>query len=226
MKLRVWLFYFGAVWFAGSLPVTAQDRVAPSPEKEAPTVAKDPIKANPGPNTVLRDKSPDGKFGILYTYNEKDLAHENRPEGVQLVALPSNEVVRDLYDDTENQNLAASWAPDSQHLAFHTASRRIAETAIYERRADRFEALKMPSMERFDPKMKKNERQGHFTYSDVLVKRWLGSKKLLVHYGIEFDVQMENGDTRDASSDYNLILAIDGKGNIAVTKATKTPPRN
>ena len=158
-----------------------------------------------------------------------DLKQDGRPEApcVELIALPTKKVVMDLYDDTENQSLAASWAPDSQHLAFHQSSRRIAETLIYERRGNQFVVLKMPSMDPYEPKTRKDERQGHFNYADLAVKRWLGAKRLLAHHGIEFDVSGNdgNGETRTVSADYDLVLTIE-KGKVIVEKATKTRPQN
>jgi hypothetical protein len=214
MKLRLCWLVLALIGFGSQARVRAQDR-------------EDAIDAHAGPNSVVRAKSPDGKFALLYTYDSADLKQDGRPESVELIALATKKVLLDLYDDTENQSLAALWAPDSQHLAFHQASRRIAETLIYEHRGDQFVALKMPSMVPYEPKMRKDERQGHFNYADLAAKRWLGAKSLLAHHGIEFDVQGNNGDgeTRTVSADYDLVLTIE-KGKVVVEKAAKTRPQN
>ncbi len=181
------------------------------------------IERKPGPNAVVRETSPDRKFGIRYIYAEDNLEQDGRPEGVALVALPSEKEVVDLYDDSANQSLQGLWSPDSQYLAFHASSRRVAGITIYARRGGNFEALKMPEFDRYSPKLKPGQRESHFLYKDVEAKRWLGSSKLLVHYGISFETEMANGEAGgEVSADYDVVLAISPKGVINIEKATKT----
>jgi len=176
------------------------------------------LKAQPGPNIELA-KSPDGKFGILSTFSAEDLDHD-RVKGMELVALPSRRVLIDLYDEVENRGLRAFWAPDSRHFVFHSGSRRIASFTIYARQGDDFVALKTPDFDRFRPKTGKGERSGHFNGVDANPVRWLGPKRLLVHYNESFDVESEKGD-RVAESNYDIVVAIDGAGKVVIEKATR-----
>ncbi|MEP6669965.1 MAG: lysozyme inhibitor LprI family protein [Chthoniobacter sp.] len=183
------------------------------------------MKAQPAVNKVVREKSPDGKYGLAYTYADDDVTREGWPHGVELVELPGQRMVLDLYDEVTNRGLEGHWSPDSLHLAFHSGSRRIAGITIYERHGNEFVELKSPKLEAYGPKTKKGEHSYHFDGSDLALKRWLGPKKLLAHYSEEFDVEDADGKQRTVSSDYDLILSIE-KGKIVVEKATKTKPEN
>ncbi len=178
------------------------------------------IQAQPGPNTVLRDKSPGGKFGVLYTYAEKNLAHDGRVRGMKLLALPSQRVLQDLYDEDSDRSLAVLWAPDSQHFAYHFASRRVGEFTIYARKGDTFVALQSPDFHAYSPGVKKGEQQTHFNASDNAPKRWLGSRRLLIDFSMNYDVQAVKG-IYTVESYYDIIVALDGKSGVIVEKATK-----
>jgi len=178
------------------------------------------IQAQPGPNTVLRDNSPDGKFGVLYTYAGEDLAHDGSVQGMKLLALPSKRVLQDLYDDGSDRSLTVLWAPDSQNFAYHFASRRFGEFTIYARKGDTFVALQSPDFHAYSPGVKKGEQQAHFNGSDNAPKRWLGPKRLLIDYSMNYDVQTVKG-IYTAESYYDIIVALDGKSGVIIEKATK-----
>lgn len=194
---------------------------------QAEVLKNEAVAAQPGANIVLREKSPDGKFGLLYTYSDEDVAHEGRVDGVEVVALPARKKVIDLFDDSVNRSLKATWSADSKYLAFHASSRRVGGFTIYERRGDTFEALEMPELtgEKYAAKRKKGEREYHFDGSDLVLKRWLGPGKLLAHYSVQVEVEDTVGHGRPATADFDLVLAI-VKGKVIIEKATRTEPEN
>ena len=179
------------------------------------------------PNTVLREKSPDGKFAVLYTYADDNISQDGTPQGAELVTLPDRHSVMDLYSEVGNRGLRGYWSADSKYFLFHAASRREGDVAVYERHGQEFEELKWPEgvLEKLGPKPRKGERSYHFDGVDVDFKHWLGPKKFLAHRVEQFDVENGNGDQRTIAADYDLVIAIE-KGKVVVEKATKTKSDN
>lgn len=182
---------------------------------------------NGKPNTALREKSPDGKFAMLYTFTEDNIAQDGTPQGAELVTLPDQKTVMDLFSEVGNRSMHGYWSADSKYFLFHASSRRVGDTAVYERHGEKFEELKWPEgvMEKFSPKARKGERSYHFDGVDVNFMRWLGPKKFLAHRVEQFDVEDGEGNQRTIAADYDLVIAIE-KGKVAIEKATKTKSDN
>lgn len=187
--------------------------------RRADVLREEALALHKGPNTVVREKSPDGKFGVLYTYADDNIEQDGNPQGASLVSLPDRKELIDFYEEGVNRSMNGSWSPDSRYLAYHSGTRRMAGFTVYERRGNTFTALKMPDLEGYQPKTKKNERSYHFDGSDLELKRWLGGGKIRAHYSIQFDVS-DGSQDRTVAADFDMILAIE-KGKVVIEKATR-----
>src|SRR5205823_5119521 len=140
--------------------------------------------------------------------------------GAALLELPSKRVVLDLYEEEANRHLSALWAPDSQYFAFHRHMKHDGYFNIYARKGDGFEGVDVPDLDRSAPKPRKGGEEGTHGGSENLPKRWLGPMRLLVDYRKDVEMHSKRAE-RTASSSYDIILALDGKGGAKVEKATK-----
>lgn len=183
--------------------------------------------SNGKPNTAIREKSPDGKFAMLYTFADDNISQGGMPHGAELVTLPDRRTVMDLFSEGGNRGMQGYWSADSKYFLFHASSRRVGDVAVYERRGQEFEELKWPEgvMDKYGPKPRKGEKSYHYDGVDVSFVRWLGPKKFLAHRVEQFDVEDGNGNQRTIAADYDLVIAIE-KGKLVIEKATKTKSDN
>jgi hypothetical protein len=108
---------------------------------------------NPTANNI-RYFSPDKKLAVRITYDPSLLpenGEEIPPEAIrklELIAMPSEEVVLDFSDEEGGLQGKVIWSQDSKWFAYALKlGQRVTETRVCHRSGDRFEALKTEYLE-------------------------------------------------------------------------------
>jgi hypothetical protein len=146
MKICIWLSCTAV--FA----LVATQATAETPEKEA------------APAEKIRNLSPDQKFAMRISYDEKTnselVAHENDPAGVKplpdgvfseaitaiaLVSMPSKEKVAELLPSndvgTQFGDITLMWSADSQWCAFSYNQHNVGYTSVFNEKDGNFVKL-------------------------------------------------------------------------------------
>jgi hypothetical protein len=108
----------------------------------------------------IRDVSPDKKFAMRVRYDvetNKQLIEGEKADaekifsetikGIELVSLPSRQVVANLLPDEElgggsnYDDITLVWSPDSKWCAFYWNFPRVGYTTVYRQRGDKFVEL-------------------------------------------------------------------------------------
>jgi hypothetical protein len=97
----------------------------------------------------IRYFSPDKKFAVRIAYDPSLLPENGEdipPEAIrilELIAIPSEEVVLDFSDEEGGLEGKVIWSPDSKWFAYALKlGQRVTETQVCHRSGDRFEKLK------------------------------------------------------------------------------------
>jgi hypothetical protein len=100
----------------------------------------------------IRDTSPDGKFAVRISCRGEPEDPNNIDPGlitaVELVSLPSKEVVTELPQNYDSGAPHVIWAPGSRWLAFSLSDGpRVTDTHVYHRSGDAFGEFKTDNLQ-------------------------------------------------------------------------------
>ena len=158
----------------------------------------------------IRDVSPDGKFAVRISCSsapeDPNNIDSNLITAVELVSLPSKNVVVNVGQGNELSAPHVIWSPDSQWFAFpFSEGHRVTETYVYHRSGDDFTRLETEEEVRVDAK-------GDVRNEYVTPIRWVKPGVLLLEQSDIF----RGGEGKDAT--YRFTAKFDEKtGKLQIT---------
>ena len=169
------------------------------------------------PKHIVRDKSPDGKFGLEITQEEQGYTAsliDLKTKG-EVVAL---EIYQNYYEEAH-----LVWSKDSQRVAYFEPNRRGGSTNIYFRNGDKFEEVELPEL----PECKIQRASGETVVKAIeettRPQKWLSSNALVLK--VHSDELMEKGDKQYSRTCTQIVtVAYDSnhKGSVQNAKRTKS----
>jgi tetratricopeptide (TPR) repeat protein len=134
----------------------------------------------------LRDRSPDGRFGLLL-----QRANDSSEFEVSIIEIGSNKELLDLgsvgHLYIEDSKLL--WSPDSRRVAYHSGYRRGGHTQVYFLSGTQL--IEMP-LHWDATRLKPNARVYKVISDDVSPVRWLRPNTLVLRQDWEFEVEKLN----------------------------------
>jgi len=137
-----------------------------------------PIRAD----DQIKDASPDGKFAMLLTEDEKE---EGRVK-IQLIEVSSRTVVLDLAESghPHSEDCKLLWSSDSQRFAFYEAIHRGGDITVYFRNESGFTESRLPELGGCATAAQKKELKAKgvlkFIEYNAVPKEWLKSGALVL----------------------------------------------
>jgi hypothetical protein len=177
----------------------------PSYAEESPQVEK------------IRDVSPDGKFAVRISCSSEPDDPSNIDSSlitaVELVSLPSKQVVANVGQDNEGSAPHLIWSKDSNWFAYPlSGGPRVTDTYVYHRSGDGFARLEAEEL-RVDAK-------GNVRNEYVNPIRWVKPGTLLLE---QFDI-FRGGEGKDAT--YRFTAKFDEKtGKFRIISKKKVPSK-
>ena len=168
----------------------------------------------------IRDTSPDGKFAVRISCSSEPEDPNNIDSSlitaVELVSLPSKEVVMKLPQNYDGGAPNVIWSQDSKWLAFSLSSGpRVTETYVYHRSGDDFVA--MGGEEDLAADVKGDVRNQY-----VSPTRWVKPGALLLEQYVIF----RGGKDGTYQSHYQFTARFDEKtGKFRIISKKKVPPK-
>jgi hypothetical protein len=164
----------------------------------------------------VADISPDGKFGVRISCTDEPGDPDNIDPAlitaVELVSLPSKEVLKNIGQDYEGRAPHLIWCKDSNWFAYSLADGpRVTDTHVYHRSGNEFTQLETESL--------RVNSKGDVRNEYVNPIRWVKPGVLLLE---QFDIF--RGGSGDAS--YQFRATFDDKtGKLQITSKKKTPSK-
>ena len=177
-----------------------------------------PINAQESANfEKIREISPDQKFAFRISCSSKPEDPNNIDPSlitaVELVSLPSKEVVTTLPQNYDGGAANVIWSPDSNWLAFSSSSGpRVTDTYVYHRSNDKFTQLETEDL--------RVNAKGDVRNEYVSPIRWIKPGVLLLQ---QFDI-FRGGNGEDAT--YQFTAKFDEKtGKFQIGSKKKVPSK-
>src|SRR6266567_8970727 len=171
----------------------------------------------------IRDASPDGKFAMLLTEDQKE---EGRVK-IQLIEVSSGKVVLDLAESghPHAKDCKLLWAPDSQRVAFYEAIFRGGETRVYFRNDTGFTGSPLPELGGCATAAQKKELKAKgvlkFIEYNAVPKEWLKSGALV----IVDDQGWETMDGELRGCTQTVTIGFDAKHKASVLRVADKKPK-
>lgn len=165
---------------------------------------------------IIQDKSPDGKFAMLLTEEEKAGVK------IRLIEVSSRKVLLDLADSGHpySNHCKILWAPDSQHFAFYQAHHRGGDTTTYFRKESEFTESPLPELSGCATAAEKKELKAEgvlkFIEGNTTPKEWLKSGALVVVNDQGWETN--GGNLRGCSQ--TVTIGFDAKHKASVLRVT------
>jgi hypothetical protein len=166
----------------------------------------------------IRDASPDGKFAMLLTEDQKE---EGRVK-IQLIEVSSGKVVLDLAESghPHAKDCKLLWAPDSQRVAFYEAIFRGGDTTVYFRNDTGFTGSPLPELGGCATAAQKKELKAKgvlkFIEYNAVPKEWLKSGALVIVDNQGWETM--DGELRGCTQ--TVTIAFDAKHKASVQRVT------
>jgi len=131
---------------------------------------------------IIRDKSPDGKFALRFTRDDKGFWE------AAIINLKSKgaEMGLEIYQNGYIEQAHLVWSKDSQRVAYFEPDRRGGSTAAYFWNGDEFEEALLPELpECKKPARKKGESQVKTIEETTAPQKWLSSGALVLKIHVE-----------------------------------------
>jgi hypothetical protein len=168
---------------------------------------------------IIRDKSPDGKFALRFTRDDKGFW-----EGA-VINLKSKgaEMGLEIYQNGYIEQAHLVWSKDSQRVAYFEPDRRGGSTTVYFRNGDEFKEAELPEL----PECKKTApKQGESHVKTVeettAPQKWLSSGALVLKVHLEDLMENERGQHSQPCTQI-VTIAFDSshKGSVQSAKQVK-----
>ena len=163
----------------------------------------------------IRDASPDGKFAMLLTEDQKE---EGRVK-IQLIEVSSGKVVLDLAESghPHAKDCKLLWAPDSRRVAFYEAVHHGGDTTVYFRNDTGFTEIALPELPGCGTRAKNDKSVTlKFIEYNAVPKEWLKSGALV----IVDDQGWETMDGELRGCTQTVTIAFDAKHKASVLRVT------
>ncbi|HMG05996.1 MAG TPA: hypothetical protein VK581_11070 [Chthoniobacterales bacterium] len=171
---------------------------------------------------IIRDKSPDGKFALRFTRDDKGTWE------AAIINLESKdeEAGLELYQNGNIEGAHLVWSSDSQRVAYFEPDRRGGGTKVYFRKASEFEEVPIPYGDPYKEDFaaceanRAEKSSGDTSGKDVEATsrpvKWLRSGELVL--AVHFERLMENGTTRACGQTITIAFDPDHKASVKSVK--------
>jgi hypothetical protein len=171
----------------------------------------------------IRDASPDGKFAMLLTEDQK----EGGRVKIQLIETGSRKVIVDLAlsGHPHDEDCKILWASDSQRFAFYEAHHRGGHTTVYFRNEAGFTESLLPELGGCATAAQKKELKAQgvlkFIEYNAMPKEWIKSVALVV----VDDQGWETNDGNLRGCTQTVTIGFDAKHKASVQRVTGRKPK-
>jgi len=171
---------------------------------------------------IIRDKSPDGKFALRFTRDDKGFWE------AAIISLKSKneEVGLEIYQNGYIERAHLVWSKDSQRVAYFEPNRRGGGTKVYFRKASEFEEVSIPygdpsegdfaACEANRAEKSSGDTSGKDAEATSRPVKWLRSGELVL--AIHFERLMESGTTRACGQTITIAFDSDHKASVKSVK--------
>ncbi len=171
---------------------------------------------------IIRDKSPDGKFALRFTRDDKG----SWEAAIINLKSKDEEVGLEIYQNGYIEGAHLVWSKDSQRVAYFEPNRRGGSTTVYFRKGSEFEEVSIPYGDPYEGdfaacEANRAEKNSGDTYGkDVEATsrpvKWLRSGELVL--AVHFERLMENDATRACGETLMIAFDSDHKASVKSVK--------
>jgi hypothetical protein len=172
------------------------------------------------PKEIIRDKSPDGKFALRFTRDDKGFWE------AAIINLKSKgeEMGLEIYQNGYIEGAHLVWSKDSQRVAYFEPDRRGGSTTVYFRKGSEFEERSIPHGDPYGDFPACEAHPAGYVKDVESTSRpvkWLHSGELVL--AVHFVWLMESGATQATQGcGQTLTIAFDSDDKASVKSAVKS----
>ena len=175
---------------------------------------------------IIRDKSPDGKFALRFTRDDKGFWE------AAIINLKSKdeELGLEIYQNGYIEGAHLVWSKDSQRVAYFEPDRRGGSTTVYFRKGSAFKEVPLPIGDTYEGdfaacEANRAEKNSGDTYGkDVEATsrpvKWLRAGELVL--AVHFERLMESGITRGCGQTITIAFDSNHKASVKSVKQVKS----